>query len=462
MPLTASVGGRLNVRIFQAMVSVTLAGLVVKAVATGKEFVVAGFFGRSDAMDAFLIAFLLPGLLINLFSESMNQALIPTLVKVRHQSGLAAAQLLLSRAMAWTCLLLVSGSLLMAAMAKWLFPLVLTNFSVAKIRLTEELFYGLLPLVLISGLTSNCTAVLNTSGRFILPALAPLATPMVLVVAVWLLTSRFGIWILVYANLVGAGLSAVLVIGMMELRGLRFRLDWFTDDLKIQASLREVGGQYGPVLLSGLLASGGLLVDQGMAATLPSGSVATLVYANRFVSVVLSVLAGAISTVLTPYLSELVAGQDWRSCRRTVNRYVAGTALVSVPIALAMIAASGWMVRVTYQRGAFSAMDTANVAPVQAMYAIQIPFFVVSRVFYRYLVARRRTSLILYCGMINLVLDVGLNLVCMRWLGVAGIALATSLWTVSTFAFLGYWAYRLLPPDSASFEEEVALDSRLA
>jgi len=108
----------------------------------------------------------------------------------------------------------------------------------------------------------------------------------------------------------------------------------------------------------------------------------------------------------------------------------------------------------TYQHGAFGAQDTAAVAPAQAMYAIQLPFFIVSRVFYRYLVAIRRTSLILYCGVINLVLDVVLNLVCMRWYGVAGIALATSLWTISTFVFLCYWTYRLLPARVSNVREE--------
>ena len=56
----------------------------------------------------------------------------------------------------------------------------------------------------------------------------------------------------------------------------------------------------------------------------------------------------------------------------------------------------------------------------------------------------RRTDLVFYCGALNLALDVVLNLVLMRWMGVAGIALATSLWTVSTLAFLWYWAERLL------------------
>ena len=198
-------------------------------------------------------------------------------------------------------------------------------------------------------------------------------------------------------------------------------------------------------MLSGLVASSGLLVDQGMAATLPSGSVATLAYANRFVSVVVNLLAGAVATAVTPYFSQLVARQDWAGCRHTVNTYVRLTALISIPVALAMIAGSRLLIRLTLQHGAFGVADTAAVAPVQAMYAIQLPFFIVSRVFYRYLVAIRRTSLILYCGMINLVLDVVLNILCMRWMGVAGIALATSLWTISTFLFLWFWTYRLMP-----------------
>jgi len=56
----------------------------------------------------------------------------------------------------------------------------------------------------------------------------------------------------------------------------------------------------------------------------------------------------------------------------------------------------------------------------------------------------RRTDLIFYCGLLNLGLDVVLNLMLMRWLGLAGIALATSLWTVSTLIFLWYWSRRVL------------------
>jgi putative peptidoglycan lipid II flippase len=442
-----SKGASINRQILRAAALVTAAGILVKTVATFKEIAVAGVYGRSDAMDAFLAAALIPGLLINLISESMSQALSPTLVRVREQEGRERAQQLLSSSMLWMCLLLCAVSLAMAISARGFFPLIASHFPAEKLDLAVHLFYGLLPVVLLTGIATNCTAVLNTCDRFALPALATGATPLAIIFGSLLLSGRVGIWAMVYATLAGALVHAAVVVGMMDAQGYRFRLHWYG----MTEATREVGRQYGAVLLSGLVASGGLLVDQSMAAMLPAGSVSALVYASRFVSVVLTLLAGAVSTAVTPYFSRMIAYRDWAGCRSTLRTWVRLTALVSVPIAAALMAGSHLLIRITLQHGAFGPRDTAAVTPVLALYALQIPFFVSSRVFYRFLVAMRRTDLILFCGILNLALDVVLNLVLMRWLGVAGIALATSLWSVSTFLFLWYWTWRLLP--SESFED---------
>jgi putative peptidoglycan lipid II flippase len=199
-----------------------------------------------------------------------------------------------------------------------------------------------------------------------------------------------------------------------------------------------------PVLLSSVVASGGLLVDQAMAAMLPAGSVSALVFANRFVSVVVTLMAGAVASAITPHLSGMIALNDWGQCRRTLHAWSRGLAAVSIPLAVLLIAGAQPLVRLTLQHGAFGPRDTAVVKTVLVMYAIQIPFFVVSRVYYRFVVAMRRTDLVLWCGVVNLVLDVVLNVVLMRWFGVAGIALATSCWSAATLLFLWYWATKLL------------------
>lgn len=429
-----------RLRLGRVVLLLAAAGAVVKLGAWMKEMVLADVFGRSDAMDALLIALLLPNLLVNLFAESMNQALIPTLVRVRLQQGQAAAQELLSSAGTFLVAALAMASLIMVLLAHAVFPLLGSGFSAQKLELSIRLFYFLAPVVVLSGVASNCTAVLNSVERFAMPALAPLLVPAAILVAVLCWHPSLGIWSVVVGMLGGTALHAAWMSGSMRAGGYRLRLRWS----RATSASREVAHQYGAVILSSIVASAGLLVDQAMAAMLPAGSVSALGYGGRYVSVVVVLMAGAVSTAMVPFFSTAVAQQDWDTCRNALRRWPRVVAMISIPVTLAMVAGAHGIVRITLQHGAFGSADTSAVAWVLAMYAIQIPFFVVSRIFYRFVLAMRRADLVLICGAVNLGLDVVLNLWLMRSMGVAGIALATSLWCVSTCALFGFWAYRLL------------------
>jgi putative peptidoglycan lipid II flippase len=413
---------------------------VVKVAAAAKEFAVAGVFGRSDALEAFLVAALIPGLLINLIAESMNQALVPTLVRVRIADGRERAQQLLSNTLVCTCVLLVAASVGMGLFARFFFPLIGSHFGPGKLDLAVRLFYGILPVVVLTGIASLCTSVLNTAGRFALPALAPIATPIAILIGVSLFAGRIGVWAMVYGSVAGALLQAIWVGWMMRSEEFRLSLRWYG----MSEATREVALQYGPVLLSGLVATSGLLVDQAMAARLPAGSVAALVYAGRFVGVPMALLGGAISSSVTPYFSEMIAHENWHECRKSLRIWAWSSAGVAALVATALIVGAKTAVGLLFQHGVFGPRDTSAVSTVLVMYALQIPFFACSRVFYRFIVAMRRTDLVFYCGLLNLALDVVLNVVLMNRYGVAGIALATSLWTMSTLIFLGYWSWRVL------------------
>lgn len=430
----------INRAIARAAASVAAATVLVKLISMTKEIAVAATFGRSDALEAFLAALLLPNLLVNLIAESMNQALVPTLVRVREQQGAESAQRLLASSMLALVVLLLAVSALMLALAPLLIPLVSANYSPAKRALTLTLYCALLPLVVLSGVASNCSVVLMSRARFGMPTLAQAAIPLAIPAALLAGGTRSGIGTMVSATLAGALLQTLLVALQLPHCGYGFSLRWHG----ATEAVREVVRQYGPVLLSGVMASAGLLVDQAMAASLAAGSVSALAYANRFVSVALTLMAGAISSAVVPSFSQLIAQENWAGCRTAVRHWSAVMLGVALPVTALCMAGAHWLVRLTLEHGAFRAADTAIVTRVLILYALQIPFFVASRVDYRFLVAARRTDLVLACGSVNLGLDVLLNLVLMRGMGVAGIALATSLWTVSTFLLLRFWSERLM------------------
>src|SRR5579863_5532619 len=165
-------------RIFRATTILSaLAGLVLVAT-TGRELVVANYFGRGDALDAYLIAYVLPSFVVNIVAGSFNSAVIPTYVEVRETEGAQAAQRLFSGAMIWSLAVLAAISLLLALLAPWYLPPLASGFTPAKLLLTRNLLYVLLPLIVMSAITVNGTAVLNAGERFALPAALPILAPL--------------------------------------------------------------------------------------------------------------------------------------------------------------------------------------------------------------------------------------------------------------------------------------------
>src|SRR5437667_6777300 len=74
--------------------TVTVGGWTSMAKIAGavKVILAARLFGTGDAMDAYLIAFLLPSFFIDMLSGPLDSALIPTLIEVREKNGRTAAE----------------------------------------------------------------------------------------------------------------------------------------------------------------------------------------------------------------------------------------------------------------------------------------------------------------------------------------------------------------------------------
>ena len=268
-----------NQHIFRAATTVGVFSIGVKTVATAKELAVASFFGRGDALDAFLIAFMLPAFVVTLVAITLNSALIPTFIQVRAGQGDAAAQRLFSSAMLWSQGLLFTICMALVAVGPRILRCVGSEFPPTKLALTVRLFYALLPLILLSGIASNCGAVLNACGRFALPALMSMTTPALTLLLLITRARQWGIAVLVAGALAGAAIEAITIA--VALRGCGFHLQfrWYGRS----AELRQVGSQYAPLIVAGLLSSGVVLVDQSMAAMLEPGSVAALSYGGRIV-----------------------------------------------------------------------------------------------------------------------------------------------------------------------------------
>jgi putative peptidoglycan lipid II flippase len=417
--------GSVNREIFGAVIAVGMGTILVKVVSVVKELVVAWQFGTNDSLEAFLIALVVPSLIISVIANSFNAALIPTYIRVREQEGFKAAQKLFSGATLWSFGLLGIITVLVLATAPLYLPQMARGFSPGKLELTYHLLGAISPMILLTGIATIWGAVLNAGERFALVAIAPMITSAITILLL-LTIKAWGVWNLATGMVFGQMLEMLLLGIALQKQGIPLLPKWYGFD----THLREVVSQYAPMIAGAFLMSSTILVDRAMAAMLPSGSVAALNYGDRIIALPITIANTAIGTAVIPYFSKMVACQDWNGLRHTLKHYMALIFAISIPL-------TGLL-----QRGSFTADDTHLVSQIQICYALQIPFYLAGMLVVRLISALRNNQILMWGAAGNLILNIGLNYLFMQWLGIPGIALSTSFVYLFSFSFLSLILFR--------------------
>lgn len=405
------------------MIVIVVATFAVKVAAVVKDIVVVGQFGVGDALDAFLMAMVIPAFAVTVIGQSFNGAFLPEYIRVREQSGAPEAKRLFANVIVMNFALLCACALLLASAGRPLIALIASEFSAGKRELAYELYLILLPLVVLEGQVILWGVVLNAGEKFALAAFAPILTPLTVVLMLLAFAPGLGVAALAWGSVIGCA-AELAILGIALYRRGQLPMPAWAPALSARG---RVVAQYVPLVLGAVTMNASTMIDQVMASWLGSGSVAALTYGNKIPSFVAGIGVTALGTALLPHFSRLVALGDYAAIRHTLRTYTRWVLLAAVPATLVFIAASQWLVRVLFERGAFTAEDTVLVSTIQRMYLLQIPFYVLGVVGVRLLVAMSRNHLVTIMSVVNLLVNVVGNLVFMRWFGVSGIALSTSL-----------------------------------
>ena len=421
-----------NTSIFAAMVTVGSITVCVKLVAMAKDVVIAMHFGTGDALDAFLIAYLLPAFAINLIGGSLNAALIPTYIQVQTQEGPQAAQHLLSSIMALTIGILMALSVLLALASPYLFPLMASGFTIEKLALVQSLFYMMLPILVLTGIATIWSALLNACSRFALAALVPMVTSIMTVVVVVGMAEQWDSYTIALGMVVGALIETAVLGWGLSREGVSLLPRW----RGASPAVKQVLGQYAPMVAAAFLMGGTDLVSQSLASTLSPGSVSALSYGSKLTNDMLAIGALTVSSAVFPHFSRMVSLKDWSGLRHTLLTYSRWLFLGTLPVAAVLIYYSEPVIALAFQRGAFSAADTHLVGQIQAIYLLQVPLYTVKTLFVKLISAFKANHIFMWGNTINLTMSILLTYVLMQWFGVIGVAMATTLMYLISGVFL--------------------------
>jgi putative peptidoglycan lipid II flippase len=281
---------------------------------------------------------------------------------------------------------------------------------------------------------------LNAEKRFAVATAAPALIPVCGAVFLLWGPEHLGIAKLAWGSLCGALLQvAVLLIALIRL-GAR---PWYFQR-SLSSSTRRMVRHSVPLLLGTLLTSGIPFVDSTMAGLLDSGSVAVLGYAERVNSLALVLLVTAVGQALYPWLAEQAAQEDWIGLRRRMRTALTWVSIASVPCVAALFFGAPLLVSLLFERGAFGAADVPRVTEVLRYMALQIPFCVIAVLSAHVVNALRAGKFLLLTTAVNLSLNIFLNWLLVKYIGLKGIALATvGVYLLSALMLQGYLARTL-------------------
>ncbi|WP_083232441.1 murein biosynthesis integral membrane protein MurJ [Endozoicomonas atrinae] len=402
--------------------------MLSRVLGLARDVVVAGYFGSTASADAFFVAFKIPNFLRRLFAEgAFSQAFVPVLSEYRSQRSFGDVRELVSRVsgtLAGTLFLVTVVGVLAAPILIRLFAPGFIN-EPEKLALAGDMLRITFPYLLLISLTALAGSILNTYGRFAVPAFTPVLLNLSLIGSTLLLTPYFDEPVMALAwGVAIAGISQLLlqIPFLLQIRLLPMP-KWGPQ----HEGSRRIMKLMVPALFGVSVSQINLLLDTVLASFLQTGSVSWLYYSDRLSELPLGVFGIAIATVILPSLSTRHAEADGTHFSRTLDWAIRLVLLIGIPAAVALFILAGPLIATLFDYGEMTDRDVLMSAMSLKAYSLGLIAFMLIKVLAPGYFARQDTKTPVKIAIKAMVANMVFNLILVFPLQHAGLALATTM-----------------------------------
>jgi len=414
--------------LLKSLATVSAMTMISRILGFVRDAVIARAFGAGLYTDAFFVAFRLPNLLRRVFAEgAFSQAFVPILSEYKTQRGAGEIKLLVDHVTALLALALFVVTVLGVLAAPLIIYATAPGFSNVpqKFDITVALLRVTFPYILFISLASLAGAILNSFGRFAIPAFTPTLLNLAFIV--------FALWLAPYFD------PPVMALGWAVFAGGILQLGFQLPHLaklgllpRPRIALKDPGvwrilKLMGPAIFGVSIGQISLLINTIFASFLVTGSVSWLYYADRLMEFPTGVLGVALGTILLPSLSRSFAEKSAEEYSRLLDWGLRLTLLLALPSALALAILAVPLIATLFHHGQFSAHDVRMSSHALTAYSIGLVGLILVKVLAPGFYARQNIKTPVKIGLVTLAVTQLMNLAFIYPLRHAGLALAIGL-----------------------------------
>jgi len=414
-----------------------------------REQIFALTLGASGVSDAFIAAFRIPNLLRDLFAEgALSTAFVPTYVDTLKRQSRPAAYALANRVLSTLTIYLGIVAVLAMLFPQPIVHLMARGFSPEKAALCGRLVRIMMPFLPAISLAVVAMGALNAEERFTAPALASSMFNLVAIAGgavVYLVAPSPYTAAITWAALTLLGGAAQLAIQAPPLWRLGFR-PRLAPDLRLRdPGTRQIARLMAPATLSVAAVQVNVLVNTSFASLVSVGAISWLNYAFRLMQLPIGVFGVAAGTTSQTFLAGCAAAEDWPAFAATLRRGLRMVLFLTIPSTVGLALLGVPIIRLIFQRGRFSAVDTLQTAHALEGYAVGLVAYAAVKVVAPAFYALKRTRVPLAASLTAVATNLVWNFATFRTLGHFGLALGTSLAAIINVVVLLVAFARILP-----------------
>ncbi|ADH85777.1 murein biosynthesis integral membrane protein MurJ [Desulfurivibrio alkaliphilus] len=428
---------------------VSFAVLCSRILGLVREQAFAILFGAGYAFDAFVVAFRIPNMLRDLFGEGALSAAFVAVFAAYNEKGEKETWRLASNVLVFFGLFLSVLTLVGIFASEHIVRLLVQDEYIqvpGKVELTARLTAIMFPFLTLVSLAAVVMGVLNTKGRFFVPAMAGSffnLGALIGGVSLSLLMPRFDQPAIV-GMAIGVLIGGVLQLGcqLPTLRRTGFR---FVPHLDLRdPGLRRILVLMMPAVIGLAPLQFNIVINTYFASSLAEGTLSWLNYAFRLFWLPVGLFGVALSVATMPVVSRFAAQKDMPNLKNTYVSSLTMAFCLSVPASVGLIILAQPIVRVIFQHGRFDVAATVGTAEVLACYAVGLFAYAAVKIMVPIFYALDRPRYPVIGSFLTMLVNLLIILAVLEHLEHRALALSISGAMTVNFIFLSVMLYRLM------------------
>lgn len=387
-----------------------------------RDIILSYFYGASNISDAYLISLTIPGVIFSFVGIGVSTSYIPMYNRIADKNGKEEANRytnnLINILVILSTLIVIIGILFANKIVR-IFALGFDNETLTlAVRFTRISIMG----VYFTSITYVAKGFLELKGNYTLPAVMSIPFNFIIILFIFI-SVETNVMLLSLGTLIATGLQLLLLIPSMYKKGYNYKVTLNLKDEYIKTMTLIAL----PTIIGTSVNQINKLVDRTLASTLTIGGISALNYASKLNGFIQGIFVMSIVTVLYPLISKMITKDNINGLKKAVCEAIVGINLLVVPAAIGSMVFAEPIVKILFGRGAFDDYAISLTSFALLFYSLGMIGFglreVLSRVFY----SMQDTKTPMVNATIGMMLNIFLNIILSKFLGIGGLALATSI-----------------------------------